>query len=115
MIQKKIEDYFERYPELRILFFFDEAREYEDEVKGLDLQDIHSEFWQNNPFSLKCKLVDELRSTKVLLYLPLKQPTTKDDFQDFPLTGLLLANKELQLDNVGAFMEEHGLQRHQNP
>src|SRR5690606_788294 len=27
--------------------------------------------------------------------------------------GLLLANRELQLDNVGAFMEEYQLQRHQ--
>jgi uncharacterized protein (TIGR02687 family) len=113
MIQEKVEDYFKRSPELRILFFFDEAREYEEEVKGLDLQDIHIEVWENNPFTLKCKLIDELSSSNVLLYLPIKQPTTKDDFQKFPLMGLLLANKELQLDNVGAFMEKYQLQRHQ--
>jgi len=113
MIQEKVEDYFKRSPELRILFFFDEARENEEEVKGLDLEDIHIEVWENNPFTLKCKLIDELSSSKVLLYLPIKQPTTKDDFQHFPLMGLLLANKELQLDNVGAFMEEYHLQRRQ--
>lgn len=113
MIQEKVEDYFKRSPELRILFFFDESREYEEEVKGLDLQDIHIEVWENDPFTLKCKLIDELSSSNVLLYLPIKQPTTKDDFQNFPLMGLLLANKELQLDNVGAFMEKYQLQRHQ--
>lgn len=113
MIQEKVEDYFKRSPELRILFFFDEARENEEEVKGLDLENIHIEVWENNPFTLKCKLIDELSNSKVLLYLPIKQPTTKDDFQHFPLMGLLLANKELQLDNVGAFMEEYHLQRHQ--
>lgn len=113
MIKEKIEGYFERFPELRILFFFDEAKEYEEEVKGLELPDIHLEVWENNPFTLKCKLIDELSSSKVFLYLPIKQPTTKDDFQHFPLMGLLLANKELQLDNVGAFMEQYQLQRHQ--
>ena len=113
MIKDKVESYFSRFPELRVLFFFDETREYEDEVKSLDLEDIHIEYWENNPFTLKCKLIDELRTEKVFLYLPIKQPTTRDDFQHFPLMGLLLANKELQLDNVGAFMEEHQLQRHQ--
>lgn len=113
MIQKKIQDYFDRFPALRILFFFDETREYEEEVRSLNLPDIHLEVWENNPFTLKCKLIDDLRSTKVLLYLPIKQPTTREDFQHFPLMGLLLANKELQLDNVGAFMEDFQLQRHQ--
>lgn len=113
MIQGKVKSYFERFPDLRILFFFDESKEYEEEVKAIDLPDIHIEVWENNPFTLKCKLIDELSSSKVLLYLPIKQPTTKDDFQHFPLMGLLLANKELQLDNVGAFMEEYHLQRHQ--
>lgn len=113
MIKDKVENYFARLPELRVLFFFDEDREYEEEVKSLDLEDIHIEYWEYNPFTLKCKLIDELRTEKVFLYLPIKQPTTRDDFQHFPLMGLLLANKELQLDNVGAFMEEHQLQRHQ--
>lgn len=110
MIQEKVEGYFERFTELRILFFFDEARDHEEEVKGLELKDIHIEYWENNHFTLKCKLIDDLSSTKVLLYLPIKQPTTKNDFQNFPLMGLLLANKELQLDNVGVFVEEHQLQ-----
>lgn len=113
MIQEKVKSYFERFPDLRILFFFDESKEYEEEVKDITLPDIHIEVWENNPFTLKCKLIDELSSSKVLLYLPIKQPTTKDDFQHFPLMGLLLANKELQLDNVGAFIEEYHLQRRQ--
>lgn len=113
MIRDKVESYFARFPELRVLFFFDESKEYEEEVKILDLEDIHIEYWANNPFTLKCKLVQDLRNEKVFLYLPIKQPTTRDDFQHFPLMGLLLANKELQLDNVGAFMEEYQLQRHQ--
>jgi uncharacterized protein (TIGR02687 family) len=57
--------------------------------------------------------LDELKDAKVLLYLPMAHPNNQDAYQNFPLMGLLLANKELQLDNVGGFMEDYGLQRHQ--
>lgn len=113
MIEEKVISYFNRFPELRILFFFDKNSEHLEEVQKLNLPDIHTEYWENNPFSLKCKLTDELVDKKVLLYLPLPFPVHKESFQNFPLMGLLLANKELQLDNVGAFMEDYELQRHQ--
>jgi uncharacterized protein (TIGR02687 family) len=113
MIEEKVIGYFNRFPELRVLFFFDESGEYLEEVQNLDLDNIHIAYWENNPFSLKCQLIDELRDTKVLLYLPMPMPNSAETYQKFPLMGLLLANKELQLDNVGAFMEEFGLQRHQ--
>jgi len=113
MIKEKIESYFNRFPNLRILFFFDENKEYEQEVKDLDLDSILVEFWEENPFNLKCKLIQDLKNEKVLLYLPIKQPTTQKAFHEFPLMGLLIANKELQLDNVGGFMEEFHLKRHQ--
>lgn len=112
MIEEKVINYFNRFPDLRILFFFDESGEYLEEVQALSLNTVHIEYWENNPFSLKCKLIDELRDTKVLLYLPLPVPT-KETYDRFPLMGLLLANKELQLDNVGTFIEEYGLQRSQ--
>lgn len=113
MIKEKIESYFQRFPELRILFFFDENKEYEQEVKELDLDPILVEYWEDNPFSLKCKLIQDLKNEKVLLYLPFKHPATQEEYHKFPLMGLLIANKELQLDNVGAFMEDFQLQRHQ--
>lgn len=113
MLKEKIYSYFERFDHLRILFFFDENEEYKADVEALDLEDIHIEWYTNNPFSLKWKLIDELKDTKVLLYLPMSVPKTQDDYHAFPLLGLLLANKELQLDNVGNFMEDYGLQRHQ--
>jgi uncharacterized protein (TIGR02687 family) len=113
MLKEKIQDYFQRYPALRILFFFDENEEYLEDVRSLEISDIQVEYYANNPFSLKCKLVDELKDSKVLLYLPMAHPNTQDGYHKFPLLGLLIANKELQLDNVGGFMEEFGLQRHQ--
>lgn len=113
MIQEKVQEYFKRFPDLRILFFFDETQEFLEEVEKLELPNIQVAYWQNNPFSLKCQLLDELKDTKVLLYLPMAHPNNQDAYQNFPLMGLLLANKELQLDSVGGFMEDYGLQRHQ--
>jgi len=113
MIKEKIESYFDRYPELKILFFFDENQEFLDEVKSLNMPNIHVEIYTEIAFTIKCKLLNDLIDTKVLLYLPMAHPNTQDDYHKFPLLGLLLANKELRLDNVGEFMENYGLQRHQ--
>ena len=113
MIKEKIETYFNQYSHLKVLFFFDKKKEYLEEVHALELDDVHIEYWNNNPFSLKCKLIDELRDSKVFLYLPMASPNNQEAYHNFPLMGLLLANKELQLDNLGEFMETFRLQRHQ--
>lgn len=113
MIEEKVKSYFEKYPDLKILFFFDEGQEFLEEVKSLAIPDIHVEFYTESAFTIKCKLLNELIDNKVLLYLPMAHPNTQDEYHQFPLLGLLLANKELKLDNVGEFMEKFGLQRHQ--
>ncbi|MFD1315237.1 BREX-1 system phosphatase PglZ type A [Namhaeicola litoreus] len=113
MIKEKIVKYFQQYPQLKILFFFDEKKEYEEELDKMELPNIYIVKYENNPFSIKWKLVDEFKDKKVFLYLPLPHPLTQEAYHKFPLLGLLIANKELQLDNVGSFMEEFGLQRHQ--
>ncbi len=113
MIEEKIKSYFERYPGLKILFFFDEKREFLNEVNSLNLSSIHVEHYTEAVFSLKYKLLNDLAGEKVLLYLPMSHPNTQEEYHEFPLLGLLLANKELKLDNVGEFMEKYGLQRHQ--
>ncbi|AWH75512.1 BREX-1 system phosphatase PglZ type A [Dokdonia sp. Dokd-P16] len=113
MLKERIQDYFKNNPRLRVLFFFDKDQEYLEEVDALDLQDIHIEKYKNTPFSTKVKLLTELHTEKVFLYLTLASPATQDAYHNFPLMGLLLANKELQLDNVGEFMERFALKRHQ--
>jgi uncharacterized protein (TIGR02687 family) len=113
MIKDKIYDYFQRNAHLRVLFFFDPDGEYKEEVDGLALEDIHKAEYGNNAFTLKWQLVSELKDQKVFLYLPMAQPSNQDEYHAFPLMGLLIANKVLQLDDVGGFMEQFGLQRHQ--
>lgn len=113
MIQEKIQDYFTRFPALKVLFFFDEQEEFLEEVNKLALSDIKTIYWENNPFQLKYKLTRELRDQKIFLYLNIAQPSSQEAYHKFPLMGLLLANKELRLDHVGTFMEEFGLKNHQ--
>ena len=113
MLKDKIHDYFKRYAHLRILFFFDEDEEYRDEVSEMDLGEIHKAEYGNNAFSLKWQLVSEWKEDKVFLYLPMAQPSNQDEYHAFPLMGLLIANRVLQLNDVGGFMEQFGLQRQQ--
>ena len=113
MIEEKVSSYFKRYPDLKILFFFDEKQEFLDEVKSLAIPNIQVEYYTESVFTLKCKLLFELIDTKVLLYLPMAHPNTQDEYHQFPLLGLLLANKELKLDNIGEFIETYGLHRSQ--
>ena len=113
MIEEKVIGYFEKVPHLKVLFFFDKDQEYLNEVKNFKNDSIHVEFYEKNPFTIKCKLLDELKDKKVLLYLTQEHPNNQDSYHAFPLMGLLIANKELQLDDVGGFMEEYALQRHQ--
>jgi len=113
MIEEKVVGYFQRFPQLRILFFFDEGQDYLEEVKTLNIPDVDVVFYENNPFTIKCQLVDRPVGDKVLLYLSMARPNDEEAYHRFPLLGLLIANKEMQLDDVGGFMEEFGLQRHQ--
>lgn len=115
MLKERIQDYFNNHPNLRVLFFFDPKEDFLEEVKQLNLPDIHIEIYKNTPFTTKYKLLFELKTEKVFLYLPMASPQNQKAYHNFPLMGLLLANKELKLDNVGEFIERYGLQRHQIP
>lgn len=108
---EKIEKYFRQFPELRVLFFFDEQGENRAEVESLELKGIQKLYWHNNSFYLKTRLYGELREQKVLLYLPMAAPRTEEALHSFSLLGLLIANKELSLDDVGEFMDNFQLKR----
>ncbi|MCB0517802.1 MAG: BREX-1 system phosphatase PglZ type A [Lewinellaceae bacterium] len=112
MLKPKIEKYFHQFPDLRVLFFFDEHQEHSEAVAQLELEGIRVLRWERNNFFLKTQLHGEWASEKVFLYVPQAAPKNREDYLGFPLLGLLIANKELSLDDVGAFMDEFHLQRH---
>lgn len=114
MLKDKIEHYFTRYPDLKVLFLFDAGQEYKEDYLALDLPHYRKAEYKNNDFFLKVHLNGDWLNDKVVLYLPMKQPITKEEMQEFPLLDLLFANKSIQPDDsIGDFMEKYGLQRHQ--
>lgn len=112
-MKERIEKYFSTNPDLRVLFFFDPEGEYLLEIELLELEGLRKVKYENNPFTLKTKFYGEWKNDRVFLYFNQHHPRTTEEYRNFPLLGLLLANKELALDDVGSFMEEFGLQRHQ--
>jgi uncharacterized protein (TIGR02687 family) len=110
MLQDKITTYFQRNPNLKILFFFDGEGIHLPEVQALDMSGIRVKLFANDWFNAKIELNTLAHNEKVFFYLPMESPHTNDDYLNFPLLGLLKANKELRTDDVAAFMEEYRLQ-----
>ena len=113
MLKERIEQYFDRHADLRILFFFDEGLEYQEEIESLDFDNVTVVKYENNSFRLKVQFREAESSEKFVLYCPFAYPSSQKDYHRFPLLGELVANKTLELDNVGEFMERYFLQRHQ--
>ncbi|MEI7527011.1 MAG: hypothetical protein WCJ95_21865, partial [Mariniphaga sp.] len=112
-MKEKIEKYFRLYPQLRVLFFFDPEGEYMLDIDLIELEVVRVVKFANNAFTLKTQLNGEWKDEKIFLYFNQPHPRTQEEYKNFPLLGLLIANKELALDDVGSFMEDFGLQRHQ--
>lgn len=110
MLQDKINTYFQRNPNLKVLFFFDAEGIHLPEVKALNMPDIRVKIFANDWFNAKIELNALSANEKVFFYLPMKSPQNNDDYLNFPLLGLLKANKELKTDNIADFMEEFRLQ-----
>jgi uncharacterized protein (TIGR02687 family) len=111
-LQEKTKDYFEKYPDLSVLFFFDASQEYNEEVNNWEIDSTLVIKAGNDFFNLKYKLEYEYRDKKVLLYFPYPQPTGGER-RRFPLLDLLTANRILLIDEVEDFMEEYNLKPYQ--
>ena len=112
MLQEKVLQYFRDNTHLRILFFFDPSGEYKEEFDRLEVGKIVKVVYENNPFGLKWRLVDELKESKVLLYFDQDEPISPEAQRGFHLMGLLRANKVLLLDQVGEIVEKYNLKPH---
>ena len=107
-LREKIVEQFQSNPGLRILFYFDETEEYRMEAAWWKDEEILCIISEGKHFSLKYRLEKELYDRKVFLYFPHKEPSM-DEKEEFPLLDLLMANKQLYLDPVRSFLEDHGL------
>lgn len=104
----KIYNYFERDPELKVLFIFNDlAMELEEAQwkEGYRYVDFKGDW-----FTTKYKLYTEWTNDKVILYFHQPSPLQMKSLQEkFPLMDVLVANMEYHHQDYAAYMQQYGL------
>ena len=112
MVQNRIYNYFERNPQLHVLFIFDRMNIIQtelDEEKEWRSDYIYKVFdgaW----FNAKYAIENEWKDKHVVLLFPEHVcPHTEEQQLSFPLLDLLKANMEYKEDDYASFMQQHNL------
>ena len=112
-LQRKIYDYFNRDPELKVLFIFDGA------VDLFGVSDLETAEWKpgyryvdfkGDWFTTKYNLDNDWQNEKVIIYCPQESPLKVKSLQTtFPLMDVLVANMEYHSQDHTAFIQQYGL------
>ena len=112
-LQRKIYEYFERDPELRVLFIFQDA------VDMFTTAELESAEWQQGYryvdfkgdwFTTKYHLDNDWQNDRVIIFCHQESPLKKKSLQaSFPLMDVLAANMEYHSQNYAAFMQQYAL------
>ena len=110
MIQDKIYQYFERDPELKVLFIFN------NEFLAMELQEAEWRTgyrfvdFKGDWFTVKYSLDNEWQNDKVILLFHQPSPLEVKSLQaSFPLMDVLTANMEYHSQDYTAFIQQNGL------
>lgn len=108
--QDKIYNYFEREPELKVLFIFNDEF-LADELSGVKWKAGYRYIdFKGDWFTTKYKLDTEWANEKIILYFHQPSPLQMKSLQDkFPLLDVLVANMEYHHQDFAAYMQQHGL------
>ncbi len=110
MLQDRIYKYFEREPQLHILFIFDPM--------GIQLSEYEDMQWREGYrffafdgawFKLKYRLCHDWKADKVVLYFNLAEPADEESRLHFPLLGEMCAGKVFRSEGGEAYMQQHRL------
>lgn len=112
-LQKKIYDYFDRDPELKVLFIFQGA------VNAFDILDLSEAEWRTGYryvefkgdwFTTKYNLDNDWMYDKVVLYFNQESPLQRKSLQaSFPLMDILTANMEYHSQDYAAFLQQNSI------
>ena len=112
MVQNRIYNYFERNPQLHVLFIFDRMNFIQtelDEEKEWRSDYIYKVFdgaW----FNAKYAIENEWKDKHVVLLFPEHvYPHTEEQQLSFPLLDMLKANMEYKEDDYASFMQQYNL------
>ena len=110
MVQDKIYQYFERDPELKVLFIFN------NEFLAMELQGLEWRTgyryvdFKGDWFTVKYNLDNDWQYDKVILMMHQPSPLQVKSLQaTFPLMDVLAANMEYRSQDYAAFIQQYGL------
>ena len=111
MVQERIYNYFERNPQLRVLFIFDTMNIIFTELEGMEWSEnyIYKVFdgaWFNTKYAIENTWKDK---NVVLLFTEETCPQTEEQMLKFPLLDMLKANMEYKEDDYASFMQQYNL------
>jgi uncharacterized protein (TIGR02687 family) len=107
-IQQSLEHLFTQH---RIVFWYDEGAQLQDEFNALELSKIHKLTIENNEFSIKLEVIQKHPKTKYLIYSPQGKPEDNDNW----LLDLCISNTEFHADQASLFLQELGLSQSLRP
>lgn len=108
--QNKIYTYFERNPELKVLFIFNNPFLKEEISVDTWREDFRYVVFQGDWFTTKYNLDNEWENCKVVLYFDQESPLkSKELMTGFPLMDVLTANMEYHQQDYAAFMQQYGI------
>ncbi len=111
MVQERIYSYFERNPQLHVLFIFDKLNINFTELEFVEWKDnyIYKVFdgaWFNIKYAIENTWKDK---NVVLLFTDGTYPHTEEQMLKFPLLDMLKANMEFKEDDYESFMQQYHL------
>ena len=98
-IEEALQKLFDRY---RVITWYDEKRELEEQFRELALPDVNKIVVTNNQFHVKHQVIKEHPHKKFLLYLPYPQPPHSENW----LLDIQLAGYQFQTDQESLYLQE---------
>lgn len=106
----KIKEYFDRKPDLHVLFIFDAFGEKVDELMVYPWpDDYHFEEYNGGAFRVKYNLEHEWKNQKTVILVRGVSPADEQSRLAFPLLDVLASNMEFMEDSAELYMQEHGI------
>ena len=112
MVQKRIYNYFERNPQLHVLFIFDKMNIIQNDLEDSTWNEeayIYKVFdgaWFNTKYAIE----NTWKEKRVVLLFPeTMYPQTEEQMLKFPLLDILKANMEYKEEDYASFMQQYNL------
>lgn len=111
MVQDRIYSYFDRNPQLHVLFIFDKMEMIRTELDTLEWkEDYRYVVFDGAWFNAKYNIENTWKNERVvLLFSDISYPHTEQQQLHFPLMDMLRANMEYKEDDYASFMQQYGL------